>query len=550
MTQPAPAPVAAPGAFAPPAAGRTRVGTMRRLSGRYSDGMASYQRVSTLLKNLDTDTYHLEKWKLRQVARGVALRPDIAAGVAAIGMGPDGKPSRDDRDTLDALCRQATAAAGSSSGSNMGTAVHSATERLDAGEPLEAIRLPYPLNADLAAYAHLKQALGLTFDPRHIERSVRIPALGVVGTLDRIGISAKIAELFGRPLPMIVDVKTENDPLLNLLHIAAQLACYSRGDGMWIPEPTPDDDRAGRYEPMPAVDQELALIVHVRNGLARPILVDLTQGWEAAQAAAAQRERVKRAKVELGRPGCWALAVPYEPPAAAELTSASVQQHVTQHPAVLERAERQLTVSAEQLAPDAPSLATAVLDASRALAVADASYALAEPPAVTDTRQLPTPVHVSIVTPGGGRPGTATGGLGGTGSVTTIVSGSDTRRLTTPGSVRMCGPGGVTAVVGLDDPRVPPSVSAFAESLRHEPAPTVVTGMEAMMIEALEQAPDRPELGRLYDKWTRELGLDWTEPLAVAGRARTRIIDCVQRNMHKGAGALACACGWSERLRP
>jgi hypothetical protein len=103
----------------------------------------AYTRVSTLAKSLDKQEA-LTKWKQRMTAIGVSQRPDLLALVQAT--------REDDRKTLDDACEQALAAARSGAAANTGTALHSFTERIDEGVPLEEIVASDLIKADLAAY--------------------------------------------------------------------------------------------------------------------------------------------------------------------------------------------------------------------------------------------------------------------------------------------------------------------------------------------------------------------------------------------------------------
>lgn len=305
-----------------------RIGSMKTKGGRYADGTTSYQRVSNLLKNIETDTYHLELWKRRQVAIGMSQRPDLVLGVAAAAQydPATGKLTKDAKDSINELCKQAMNEAKSRAGQNRGNAVHTATERLDLGESTEQIALPYPFNADLAAYETLKRVMGLSFRPEHIERTVVIDAVQAAGTFDRVGTSTWLEQqgILGPGELLVVDVKTEDDPLLNMIHICPQLACYVNGDRMFIPAPTTEDVFAGTYEPMPEVSKIVGLVIHVRNGRAIPYLVNLTDGWRAARRAAEQRDDLKRSKLAVGEDGAWAVALPNLPmPPATDLTAAA-----------------------------------------------------------------------------------------------------------------------------------------------------------------------------------------------------------------------------------
>lgn len=305
-----------------------RVGTMKTVGGRYSDGSRSYQRVSNLLENLKTDTFHLDEWKANTLVVGLSQRADLILGIAAATQyDPEtGKLTKDAKEALQGLRKQAMEVGRSKAGATRGTAVHTATERLDLGETVEQIGLPAPYGADLYAYEVLKGALGLTFDPRHVERSVRNQVTDNVGTFDRLGSCKALVELGFVPDGelVVVDVKTEESPLYNLIHIAPQLATYANATEMFIPEPTRENEHCGRWEPMPAVSKEVGLLIHVRDGRATPYALDLVAGWEAAQAAAAHRERVKASKIKLGVTGCWAVPVPVKLPPATELTADAI----------------------------------------------------------------------------------------------------------------------------------------------------------------------------------------------------------------------------------
>jgi hypothetical protein len=121
-------------------------------------------------------------------------------------------------------------------------------------------------------------------------------------------------------LPVVMDVKTEESPWLNGLHIGPQLAIYSRSRRMWRPtggthtvlknDGSGYEVANGEYVPAPCVRQDVAIVVHLRDGKAEPYFINLAEGWEAAQAAYAQSERETRAKRKLGAAGCWFAAVP------------------------------------------------------------------------------------------------------------------------------------------------------------------------------------------------------------------------------------------------
>src|SRR5688500_18671841 len=125
--------------FAPPAGPASAAGSQRAEDRVPKDHKKRYllpdpttgetvprRSVSTQQKAL-ADEFGLNKWKERQVARGMALRDDLVALAASV---PDPK-SEQGKETLGSVAKQAQDAAGSRKGANLGTALHSATERLD-----------------------------------------------------------------------------------------------------------------------------------------------------------------------------------------------------------------------------------------------------------------------------------------------------------------------------------------------------------------------------------------------------------------------------------
>jgi hypothetical protein len=85
-----------------------------------------YTRVSTLAKVLDDKTA-LMRWKQRQTALGLGLRPDLASMAAAC---------EGDNRKLDEVVEQAMTAAQSEKAANIGTTLHLLTEMIDkGGEP-------------------------------------------------------------------------------------------------------------------------------------------------------------------------------------------------------------------------------------------------------------------------------------------------------------------------------------------------------------------------------------------------------------------------------
>lgn len=238
----------------------------------------AWTRATTFAKSI-SDTFGLTKWELRMAVKGVAMRSDLYALAASTPV--------EDKAKLDRIAADAKEAAAASSGANLGTALHGFTERLDAGEHVD---VPQPWLDDVRAYHGALAAASVRILPHLIERIVVVPELKVAGTLDRIVNMGRDDQP-----ARIADVKTGKDLAFAWLEIAIQLALYAHATAMW-------NDTAQAYEPMPDVDKERALVMHLPAGQARCDLytVDIAAGWEAAQVC--QQVRQWRNRKQLADP--------------------------------------------------------------------------------------------------------------------------------------------------------------------------------------------------------------------------------------------------------
>jgi len=219
-----------------------------------------YTRATTWADTLD-DRWNLEQWKMRQVAVGLADRPDLVLAVTT---------QRDDKQALNFTVQAAMEAAKSSAAATRGTALHTLTELLDLGQPLPTI--PSDVTADLKAYEAATKHLEMLA----VEEFVVVDELQVAGTFDRL------VRHEGRV--KVADLKTGGSVKYAMGAIALQLALYSRGVAY--------DHVTGTRTPLPDVDQDEALVIHLPAGIAHCVLirVDIALGWEAVLLAGQVRK--------------------------------------------------------------------------------------------------------------------------------------------------------------------------------------------------------------------------------------------------------------------
>lgn len=220
-----------------------------------------YTRVTTIAGTLE-DRRNLEQWSQRMVALGLNARKDLQALVAA---------NADDKQRLNAICEDAVEAAKASASANMGTAIHTFTERVDLGLPLGDI--PDAIHSTLVAYLQLRKRLSVEVE--QVEAFCAHPQLKYAGTTDRI-ITMNGARY-------IADIKTGNIDF-GQQSIAAQLAMYAHAQHYDIAA----DEWGGPLD----VSKETAYVIHLPQDTAAATLhaVDIASGWRAAQLSLWTRE--------------------------------------------------------------------------------------------------------------------------------------------------------------------------------------------------------------------------------------------------------------------
>lgn len=265
---------------APPAATRgpreDENGVRRDGYGRYllphpeTGKETAYTRATTFAKSI-SDTYTLSMWQQRMVGIGVAQNPDLVATFAGL------KP--DDRQRGNDAAEEAKNRAGAKTGANLGTALHTFTEKVDRGESLF---IPPPWDRDVKAYRALLDQEGIEVLPDLIERRVLNRRFSIAGTLDRIvRLTQPLDFRRGRgvvTIPagsnVIADLKTGRDLEYGWMEIAIQLSLYAcEGDALLY------DPETNGYDPFP-VRSDYGLVIHLPVGQGRATLhaVDLESG--------------------------------------------------------------------------------------------------------------------------------------------------------------------------------------------------------------------------------------------------------------------------------
>jgi hypothetical protein len=248
----------------------------------------AYQRVTTFVGCLE-DTYNLTQWQLRMAVLGLAGRRDLQLSALAIEDPNDRYAKR----TLNDIAKAAKESAAGSSAANIGTALHSFTERIDKGESLGNV--PEEYVADLEAYRLITTGLRSLA----IEGFCVVDSLRVGGSYDRIyeftpefldayaaghgiGLHYPLRTEDDEPQwvqpgdAVIGDVKTGNIDF-GIGKIAMQLGTYANAEDY--------DHTLGTRSPLAGnPSKQWGLVVHLPagTGTASLVWVDIAAGYKAA----------------------------------------------------------------------------------------------------------------------------------------------------------------------------------------------------------------------------------------------------------------------------
>lgn len=229
-----------------------------RLANRYQpkfDGYGRYKlpnpktgkvrgwtRATTLAKTLD-DTYNLDRWKRRQLMRGLVSNPAMLAQLDELVASNDAKLDS----KLNDLGEEAQTAAGSAEAREFGEAVHAWLEAGDHWAVMPS-QVPEMYQAHTTAYNERLAAHALWPVPEYTERIVMNSHAESVGTIDRIYYCADGSLVMG-------DVKTSKSLEYSWLTYVVQLLIYADADMMLSEDGT-------KWEPMPEIRKDFAVLMH------------------------------------------------------------------------------------------------------------------------------------------------------------------------------------------------------------------------------------------------------------------------------------------------
>lgn len=217
-------------------------------------------RATTVAGILDS-RHSIELWQQRNVAWGLASRPDLLAQVQSTTL--------DDKRTLNSVCKDALAAAGSDAAAQMGTALHRVVETVNRDR--HAV-VPDAFAERIAAYLEVMDNYGVEVVADCVERIHVLSVMGIAGMAD--------AHVVIDGERYIFDLKTGSSVDYGAGSYAIQLAIYANATSLY-------DPLAERHDVMPEVNRERAVICHLpaKGGPATLKWVDIAAGAEALRHA-------------------------------------------------------------------------------------------------------------------------------------------------------------------------------------------------------------------------------------------------------------------------
>lgn len=228
-----------------------------------------YTRASQVGDTLD-DKSALQAWGERMVVKGVVESDHVRRLISLADISDD--------KGLGAIARKAKDAAGAWSASDLGTAIHKMTERIDTGA-MSVDDVTPEFRPHITAYLAARDAYGLR--PVLVEATVVDDGLEIAGTADRIYECRDGRRIVG-------DLKTGKSIFLPSKSIGCQLAAYAHSR-LYDPE-------TGERTDIEGLRTDIAYVIHLpANGSGCTLFeVDVTRGYELCGLA----QTVRRVRTE------------------------------------------------------------------------------------------------------------------------------------------------------------------------------------------------------------------------------------------------------------
>lgn len=247
-------------------------------------------RATSHAKALD-DATNLMDWKLRAAVLGMARNPEILDSLHVNGAEHISELDYFSKKVLNKLANKAARSVGADDGSLFGTKLHNYLEAILEGA-MTLDQVPNGVQPYLIAMFAAMRAHGLSFVSKMVERTVFIPATGMIGTLDFLTLT-KDGEL------LVGDLKTSSSIDFSWLSIAVQLAQYANATMMLSWDGT-------RWEQMPQVSKVIAKVAVVPKDAPIPFCriytINLGIGAEMMNLATRIRELRETAMRVASRP--------------------------------------------------------------------------------------------------------------------------------------------------------------------------------------------------------------------------------------------------------
>jgi hypothetical protein len=229
----------------------------------YLDGKRC-KGVSSLAKIPD-DTWALDKWKLRQVVKGMGSPGGWKLADEAFA-------NLDSNSKLDEIAEQALEHAGAHDAARAGTAMHDVTERADREQAVET-------HEELTAvtWQDAFKAVGFQVVPDMIEQVIVYPEQRIAGRYDRYARRLSDGAL------VVVDLKTGESAVKYPHATAIQLALY--GNAPLMAHLPYLEGETEEFSPTPAdLDRNTGYMIHMPPGMPATVYaVNLKLGWQAVE---------------------------------------------------------------------------------------------------------------------------------------------------------------------------------------------------------------------------------------------------------------------------